>query len=54
MASHGKNRPLGFQTRAIHHGYDPAAMLGSVTPPIFMTSTYAFEFLAEFRRGPGA
>ncbi len=47
MASHGKNRPLGFQTRAIHHGYDPITMLGSVTPPIFMTSTYAFDSLAE-------
>src|SRR5258708_6226744 len=47
MASHGKNRDLGFQTRSIHHGYDPSEMLGSVAPPIFMTSTYAFDSLAD-------
>lgn len=43
MTTHGKNRPPGFQTRAIHHGYDPRKFLGAVAPPIFMTSTYAFE-----------
>lgn len=37
-----------FATRAIHHGYDPAAHQGAVTPPIFMTSTYAFESTAAF------
>lgn len=45
--AHGNNRNLGFQTRAIHHGYDPADHLGSVSPPVFMTSTYAFESVAE-------
>ena len=39
----GDNRKLGFSTRAIHHGYDPASEHGALTPPIFMTSTYAFE-----------
>jgi methionine-gamma-lyase len=34
---------LGLSTRAIHHGYDPAEEHGALTPPIFMTSTYAFE-----------
>src|SRR5262249_15534522 len=38
-----RNAPLGFSTRAIHLGYDPANEQGALTPPIFMTSTYAFE-----------
>jgi methionine-gamma-lyase len=33
----------GFATRAIHCGYDPADFYGASTPPVFMTSTYAFE-----------
>lgn len=36
------NRPLGFQTRSIHAGYDPLTEHGAVVPPIYMTSTYAF------------
>lgn len=47
MTKHGKNRPPGFQTRAIHHGYEPKKFLGSVAPPIFMTSTYAFEGIED-------
>jgi methionine-gamma-lyase len=43
----GSNRPRGFQTRAIHHGYDPAEHLGAVSPPVFMTSTFAFADVAE-------
>ena len=38
-----RNAELGLSTRAIHHGYDPAEEHGALTPPIFMTSTYAFE-----------
>jgi hypothetical protein len=38
-----RNAELGLSTRAIHHGYDPAEEPGALTPPIFMTSTYAFE-----------
>ncbi|MCZ4351781.1 aminotransferase class I/II-fold pyridoxal phosphate-dependent enzyme [Roseovarius aestuarii] len=38
-----RNRQPGFSTRAIHEGYDPADHLGALTPPIFMTSTFAFE-----------
>ena len=37
------NREPGFSTRAIHLGYDSATEKGALTPPIFMTSTYAFE-----------
>jgi methionine-gamma-lyase len=39
----GRNAELGLATRAIHYGYDPAEEHGALTPPIFMTSTYAFE-----------
>ncbi|SDU46192.1 methionine gamma-lyase [Stappia sp. ES.058] len=38
-----KNTPLGFATRAIHHGYDPLANDGALTPPVHMTSTFAFD-----------
>ncbi len=30
-------------TRAIHHGYDPADNEGALTPPLHLTSTFAFE-----------
>src|SRR5882757_9812588 len=38
-----RNRPQGISTRAIHLGYDPATEQGALTPPIYMTSTFAFE-----------
>lgn len=38
-----RNRPQGFSTRAIHLGYEPSEHQGALTPPIFMTSTFAFE-----------
>jgi len=33
----------GFSTRAIHAGYDPAEEHGALTPPVHLTSTFAFE-----------
>ncbi len=42
-----RNAEPGFSTRAIHLGYDPASEQGALTPPIFMTSTYAFESAEE-------
>lgn len=33
----------GFSTRAIHHGYDPMSAEGALTPPLHLTSTFAFE-----------
>lgn len=33
----------GFATRAIHHGYDPQNEQGALTPPLHLTSTFAFE-----------
>lgn len=38
-----RREPAGFSTRAIHHGYDPQDANGALNPPIYMTSTYAFE-----------
>jgi methionine-gamma-lyase len=44
MRRNSKNRPKrGFATRAIHIGHNPADVSGALTPPVFMTSTYAFE-----------
>jgi methionine-gamma-lyase len=40
-------RTLGFQTRAIHQAYDAAEHLGAVSPPIFMTSTFSFDQIAD-------
>ena len=35
--------PLGFASRAIHHGHDPRQCEGALVPPIYLTSTFAFE-----------
>lgn len=40
MADH---RGAGFSTRAIHHGYEPMDHQGALTPPLHLTSTFAFE-----------
>ena len=37
------DRKKGFSTRAIHHGYDPHSADGALTPPLHLTSTFAFE-----------
>jgi methionine-gamma-lyase len=47
MTTHRSNRRLGFQTRAIHYGYDPLSEHGAVAPPIYMTSTFAFPDVAS-------
>ncbi len=41
-ASNTRNQPLGFATRAIHHGYNPLDYHGSLNPPVFFSSTFAF------------
>ncbi|MEM6594898.1 MAG: methionine gamma-lyase [Pseudomonadota bacterium] len=33
----------GFSTRAIHLGYDPKTHNGALTPPLHLSSTFAFE-----------
>ena len=40
-------RDKGFATRAIHHGYDPMEEAGALTPPLHLTSTFAFETAEE-------
>ncbi|WP_315836164.1 methionine gamma-lyase [Bradyrhizobium prioriisuperbiae] len=39
------NRMLsqGFSTHAIHYGYNPLDYHGALNPPVFLTSTYAFD-----------
>ena len=36
-------RNEGFATRAIHHGHDPMDHEGALTPPLHLTSTFAFD-----------
>ncbi len=36
-----------FQTRAIHYGYDQKRFHGAINPPIYMTSTFAFDSLEQ-------
>ncbi|MDK2122931.1 methionine gamma-lyase [Parachitinimonas caeni] len=43
MSTHSK----GFATRAIHHGYKPADALGALTPPLHLTSTFAFDTVEQ-------
>ncbi|MBU2607183.1 MAG: methionine gamma-lyase [Alphaproteobacteria bacterium] len=40
--AYDSSRPLGFATRAIHHGYNPADNANALTPPLHLTSTFAF------------
>lgn len=49
MKEHSPDSKVRFATKAIHYGYDPVAHEGAVSPPIFMTSTYAFESTEEFQ-----
>jgi methionine-gamma-lyase len=49
MKENSPDSKVRFATKAIHYGYDPVAHEGAVSPPIFMTSTYAFESTAEFQ-----
>ncbi|RJX69840.1 cystathionine gamma-synthase family protein [Tsuneonella suprasediminis] len=43
-------RPLKPSTMMMGHGYDPALSEGSLKPPIFLTSTFAFENAAAGKR----
>lgn len=40
MSQHDEKQ--GFATRAIHHAYDPQHEEGALTPPLHLTSTFAF------------
>ncbi|MEZ5839179.1 MAG: methionine gamma-lyase [Hyphomicrobiales bacterium] len=43
MENDHNRRFSGFATRAIHFGYDPQKEHGALTPPLHLTSTFAFE-----------
>ena len=43
-------RRLSPATLMMGHGYDPALSEGSLKPPIFLTSTFAFESAAAGKR----
>lgn len=43
MSRKSNTPPAGLATRAIHFGYDPQDEHGALTPPLHLTSTYAFE-----------
>jgi methionine-gamma-lyase len=47
MSKGKRNSKQGLSTRAIHLGYDPATEQGALTPPIYQTSTYAFETVEQ-------
>ncbi len=43
MTAHDYDRPMHFETRAIHAGQEPDPTTGSVITPIYQTSTFAQE-----------
>lgn len=53
MTTDRRNSEPGFATRAIHYGYDPAEHKGAVSTPVYFTSTYAFESVAENEAAAG-
>jgi cystathionine gamma-synthase len=50
-ADHDLSGKAGFETRAIHAGYEPDAMTGAVIPPIYATSTYKQDGVGGMRGG---
>ena len=46
MSESKQPRP-GFNTRAIHLGHDPYASHGSLNPPVYLSSTYAFPTVED-------
>ena len=46
-----QSQKSGFETRAIHAGYEPDEMTGAVIPPIYATSTYKQDGVGGMRGG---
>jgi cystathionine gamma-synthase len=42
-------RPLDFETRAIHEGQEPDPATGAITTPIYLTSTYVQDAVGEHK-----
>src|SRR3984957_15085631 len=38
-----KDRALGFNTRALHHGYDPPTGMNARAVPIYQTTSFTFK-----------
>src|SRR3954449_2411014 len=51
MTSQEHRSKSGFETRAIHAGYEPDAATGAVIPPIYATSTYKQDGVGGLRGG---
>src|SRR5881628_3885393 len=51
MTSQQHRSKSGFETRAIHAGYEPDAATGAVIPPIYATSTYKQDGVGGLRGG---
>ncbi len=51
MSSQQHRNKSGFETRAIHAGYEPDAATGAVPPPIYATSTYKQDGVGGLRGG---
>lgn len=51
MSSQEHRHKSGFETRAIHAGYEPDAATGAVIPPIYATSTYKQDGVGGLRGG---
>ena len=51
MSEHLSLDKLGFESRAIHAGYEPDPTTGAVIPPIYATSTYKQDGVGGLRGG---
>ena len=51
MSEQQHRHKSGFETRAIHAGYEPDPTTGAVIPPIFATSTYKQDGVGGLRGG---
>jgi cystathionine gamma-synthase len=51
MSEQQHRSKAGFETRAIHAGYEPDAATGAVIPPIYATSTYKQDGVGGLRGG---
>ena len=51
MSDQTHRNKSGFETRAIHAGYEPDPMTGAVIPPIYATSTYKQDGVGGMRGG---
>jgi len=51
MSTQQHRHKSGFETRAIHAGYEPDAATGAVIPPIYATSTFKQDGVGGLRGG---